>query len=136
MAFNPLDYLKNLVPENTNMFGASPNANMEKMAKMGLLGDGNYKDMLAKANKQSIFQGLLSSGLAYAAQPKNQGYGSALPYLAKAGLAGVQAAQSPYDQMGKDLEMRYKIENLLDNLNKNNLWPNYHDQKLENQILP
>jgi hypothetical protein len=80
MAFNPLDYLKNLVPENTNMFGASPNANMEKMAKMGLLGDGNYKDMLAKANKQSIFQGLLSSGLAYAAQPKNQGYGS-MPYL-------------------------------------------------------
>jgi hypothetical protein len=43
MAFNPLDYLKNLVPENTNMFGASPNANMEKMAKMGLLGDASYK---------------------------------------------------------------------------------------------
>ena len=36
MAFNPLDYLKNLVPENTNMFGASPNANMKKMYDMGL----------------------------------------------------------------------------------------------------
>ena len=110
MTFNPLDYLKNLVPENTNMFGASPNANMEKMAKMGLLGDASYEDMLAKANKQSIFQGLLSSGLAYAAQPKNQGYGSIFPYLAKAGLAGVQAAQSPYDQMGKDAMMSQQLE--------------------------
>jgi hypothetical protein len=109
MAFNPLDYLKNLVPENTNMFGASPNANMEKMAKMGLLGNASYEDMLAKANKQSIFQGLLSSGLAYAAQPKNQGYGSIFPYLAKAGLAGVQAAQSPYDQMGKDAMMNQQL---------------------------
>tara|TARA_R110002110_G_scaffold323137_1_gene535491 strand:+ start:535 stop:2223 length:1689 start_codon:yes stop_codon:yes gene_type:complete len=112
MAFNPLDYLKDLVPKNTNIFGASPNANMEKMAKMGLLGDANYEDMLAKANKQSIFQGLLSSGLAYAAQPKNQGYGSVLPYLAKAGLAGVQAAQSPYDQMGQDAMMNQQLKEM------------------------
>ena len=109
MAFNPLDFLSNLVPENTNMFGASPNANMKKMYDMGLLGDANYKDMLAKANKQSMFQGLLSSGLSYLAQPKNQGYGSALPYLAKAGLAGVQAAQSPYDQMGQDAMMNNQL---------------------------
>ena len=112
MAFNPLDFLSNLVPENTNMFGASPNANMKKMYDMGLLGDANYKDMLAKANKQSIFQGLLSSGLAYAAQPKNQGYGSIFPYLAKAGLAGVQAAQSPYDQMGQDAMMNQKLQEM------------------------
>jgi len=77
------------------MFGASPNANMKKMYDMGLLGDTDYTDMLAKANKQSIFQGLLGAGLSYAAQPKNQGYGSIFPYLAKAGLAGVQAAQKP-----------------------------------------
>ena len=112
MAFNPLDYLKNLVPENTNMFGASPNANMKKMYDMGLLGDTDYKTMLEKANKQSIFQGLLSSGLAYAAQPKNQGYGSIFPYLAKAGLAGVQAAQSPYDQMGQDAMMNQKLQEM------------------------
>ena len=112
MAFNPLDYLTNLVPEGTNMFGASPNANMKKMYDMGLLGDTDYTDMLAKANKQSIFQGLLSSGLSYLAQPKNQGYGSALPYLAKAGLAGVQAAQSPYDQMGQDAIMNQKLQGM------------------------
>ena len=112
MAFNPLDYLKNLVPQNTNMFGASPNANMKKMAEMGLLGDTDYTDMLAKANKQSIFQGLLGAGLSYAAQPKNQGYGSIFPYLAKAGLAGVQAAQNPYDQMGKDAMMNQKLQEM------------------------
>mgnify|MGYP003642352213 FL=1 len=112
MAYNPLDFLKNLVPDNINMFGASPNANMRKMAEMGLLGDANYKDMLAKANKQSVFQGLLNTGLAYAAQPKNQGYGSIFPYLAKAGLAGVQAAQSPFDQMGKDAMMNQQLEEM------------------------
>ena len=112
MAFNPVDFLKNLVPDDANMFGASPNANMRKMAEMGLLGDANYEDMLAKANKQSVFQGLLNTGLAYAAQPKNQGYGSIFPYLAKAGLAGVQAAQSPFDQMGKDAMMNQQLEEM------------------------
>jgi hypothetical protein len=129
MAFNPLDYLKNLVPENTNMFGASPNANMEKMAKMGLLGDASYEDMLAKANKQSIFQGLLSSGLAYAAQPKNQGYGSIFPYLAKAGLAGVQAAQSPYDQMGKDAMMNQQLQEMQRQKEKQDLMSSLYPTK-------
>lgn len=110
MAFNPVDFLKNLVPDDANMFGASPNANMKKMAEMGLLGDANYEDMLAKANKQSVFQGLLNTGLAYAAQPKNQGYGSIFPYLAKSGLAGVQAAQSPFDRMGKDAMMNQQLK--------------------------
>jgi hypothetical protein len=49
MAFNPLDYLKNLVPEGTNMFGASPNANMKKMYDMGLLGDTDYTDYVSKS---------------------------------------------------------------------------------------
>ncbi len=111
MAFNPLDYLKNLIPQNTNMFGASPNANLKQMSEMGLLG-GDYEDMLAKANKQSVFQGLLNAGLSYAAQPKNQGYGSALPYLAKAGLAGVQAAQTPYDQLSTNAMQTQKLQEM------------------------
>ena len=111
MAFN-LDFLKNLVPQGTNIFGAAPSANMKQMAEMGLLGDTDYEDMLKKANKQSMFQGLLASGLSYAAQPKNQGYGSILPYLAKAGLSGMQAAQSPYDQMGKDAIMNQKLQDM------------------------
>ena len=112
MAFNPLDYLKDLVPQNTNMFGASPNANLKQMSEMGLLGDMDYTDMLKKANKQSIFQGLLNTGLSYAAQPKNQGYGSIFPYLAKAGLAGVQAAQSPYDQLTQNAMTSAKLQEM------------------------
>jgi hypothetical protein len=112
MAFNPLDYLKDLVPENTNIFGASPNPNIKKMYDMGLLGKDKYQDMLDKANKQSLFQGLLATGLSYAAQPKNQGYGSIFPYFAKAGLAGVQAARNPYDQMGQDAMMNYKLSQM------------------------
>lgn len=111
MAFN-LDFLKDLVPQGTNIFGAAPSANMKQMAEMGLLGEGNYQDMLDKANKQSLFQGLLATGLSYAAQPKNQGYGSIFPYLAKAGLSGMQAAQSPYDQMGKDAMMNQKLQDM------------------------
>ncbi|MDA9097089.1 hypothetical protein N9J50_02010 [Methylophilaceae bacterium] len=111
MAFN-LDFLKDLVPQGTNIFGAAPSANMKQMAEMGLLGEGKYQDMLDKANKQSLFQGLLASGLSYAAQPKNQGYGSIFPYLAKAGLSGMQAAQSPYDQMGQDAMMNQKLQDM------------------------
>jgi hypothetical protein len=110
MAFNPLDYLKNLVPENTNIFGASPNPNIKKMYDMGLLGKDKYEDVLNKTNRQSVFQGLLNTGLSYASQPKNQNLGSILPYLAKAGLAGVQAAQSPYDQMSKDAMMNQQLK--------------------------
>lgn len=112
MAYNPVDFFKNLIPKNTNIFGASPNANTRKLAEMGLLGNVNYEDMLEKANKQSLFQGLLNTGLAYAAQPKNQGYGSIFPYLAKAGLAGVQAAQSPFDQMSKDAMMNHQLQEM------------------------
>ena len=121
MAFNPLDYLKDLVPQNTNMFGASPNANLKQMAEMGLLGDMDYTDMLKKANKQSIFQGLLNTGLSYAAQPKNQGYGSALPYLAKAGLAGVQAAQTPYDQLSTNAMQTQKLQEMKRTIGERNL---------------
>jgi len=81
------------------------------MSEMGLLG-GDYEDMLAKANKQSVFQGLLNAGLSYAAQPKNQGYGSIFPYLAKAGLAGVNAAQKPYDQQATNAMQTYKLKEM------------------------
>jgi len=109
MAFNPLDYLKDLVPENTNIFGASPNPNIKKMYDMGLLGKDKYEDVLKKTNRQSVFQGLLNTGLSYAAQPKNQNLGSIIPYLAKAGISGAQAAQGRYDQMNKDAMMSQQL---------------------------
>jgi len=112
MAFNPLDYLKDLVPENTNIFGASPNPNIKKMYDMGLLGKDKYEDVLNKTNRQSVFQGLLNTGLSYAAQPKNQNLGSILPYLAKAGISGVNAAQGRYDQMSKDAMMNQQLQEM------------------------
>ena len=64
------------------------------------------------AQQQSMFQGLLGAGLSYLSQPKNQGYGSAVPYLAKAGLSGLQAAQAPYAQLEKDVLMKQKFDEI------------------------
>jgi hypothetical protein len=50
-----------------------------------------------KLKNQALFQGLLGTAATYLSQPKNQGYGSALPYLAKAYLGGMQSSQGVYD---------------------------------------
>jgi len=97
-----LNKAKGMVPENTNIFGASPNPNLKTMYDMGLLGQDSYQNIIDKANKQSMFQGLLNTGLSYVAQPKNQNYGSFVPYAAKALMSGSAAAQQPYDQVSKN----------------------------------
>lgn len=65
-----------------------------------------------KLRNRSLVSGLLTAGLGYLAQPKNQRYGSALPYLGKAGLMGLQAAQQPYDQFAKDMTTAQQITDL------------------------
>ena len=77
-----------------------------KLEDLGLLGEDDLKD----ARKQSIFQGLLGAGLGYLAQPKNQGYGSIAPYLAKAGMQGLQASKAPYEQLTQDALMNQKLK--------------------------
>jgi len=42
---------------------------------------------------QALLSGLIGAGATYLATPKNQGYGSPLPYLAKSYLGGMQASQ-------------------------------------------
>ena len=76
-----------------------------KLQNLGLLEAGD----LEAARKQSIFQGLLGAGLGYLAQPKNQGYGSLVPYLAKAGMQGVEASRAPYKQLTQDALMNQKL---------------------------
>jgi hypothetical protein len=111
---NPLDYLKNLIPENTNIFGASPDSNLKQLSSLGLLGDeAGYKKALESANRQSIFQGLLNTGLSYAAQPQNQNYGTIVPYIAKAGLAGMEAAQKPFDKLASNAMTNAQLKALL-----------------------
>lgn len=61
---------------------------------------------------KSVVQGLLTAGLGYLAQPKTGRYGSALPYLGKAGLMGLQAMQQPYEQFGKDIVTTQKLNDL------------------------
>ena len=67
---------------------------------------------LEEARKQSIFQGLLGTGLAFAAQPQNQNYGSIVPYLAKAGMQGLEASKAPYKQLTQDALMNQKLDEI------------------------
>ena len=70
----------------------------------GLLGAEKYKQL----ENQSNISGLLNTFVNYIAQPKNQGYGSIIPYAAKSYLAGTAGAQGVYDT---------KTKNVLDALN-------------------
>jgi hypothetical protein len=79
---------------------------MGKLENAGLI----TSDDLDKARNRSLVRGLLTTGLGYLAQPKNQRYGSAAPYLGKAGLMGLQAMDSTYDDYLKGFEMSNKIE--------------------------
>jgi hypothetical protein len=65
---------------------------------------------LQKVQNQSLLQGVLGSAATYLAQPKNQGYGSALPYLGKAYLGGMQSSQGAYDQATQNLLTKGKLE--------------------------
>jgi hypothetical protein len=74
---------------------------------MGGILDQNELD---KLKQQSLVQGLLGTAATYLAQPKNQLYGSALPYLGKAFMGGMQQAQGVYDQATQDAIMKQKID--------------------------
>ena len=67
-------------------------------------------DDLDQLRNQSLVRGLLTAGLGYLAQPKNQRYGSAAPYLGKAGLMGLQAMDQPYQDYMKGFEFSTKID--------------------------
>jgi hypothetical protein len=72
---------------NVNIFGAGLPA-----GSSGLLTEDEQK----KLANQSLVQGLLGTAASYLAQPKTGRYGSALPYLGKAYLGGMQASQGAY----------------------------------------
>jgi hypothetical protein len=75
--------------EGMNIFGARPSE-----ALTGIL----TKDQQDKLRNQALFQGLLGTAATYLATPKNLNVGSALPYLGKAFLGGMQSSQGAYDQ--------------------------------------
>ncbi len=109
MAIN-LDFLKGLLPEDTNVFGASPNSNVQKLQQMGLLDE----DALKKARQKSLFQGILGGVVDYVATPKNKNFGSALPYLGSAFKTGMGASQGVYDRLLKEGMNNQQLKQLAD----------------------
>lgn len=85
-----------------NLFGAPP----EYLT--GLLAP----DQTDKLRKQAMTTGLINSAIALIAQPRNQRYGSALPYIGRALMAGQQAGQNVYSNALQGLEMQQKIAEL------------------------
>lgn len=95
--------LEDFIPSGTNIFGARTPTYLE-----GLI----TSDQLKKAQQQSLFQGLLGTAVGYLAQPKTQGYGSAIPYLAKGYLQGMESAQTPFSNLEKDVLMKEKFADI------------------------
>jgi len=117
-----LDSLKDLIPQNTNIFGARTPTYLEGIVS---------PEQLKQAQQQSLFQGLLGTAVGYLAQPKNQGYGSAIPYLAKGYLQGMQSAQSPYSNLEKDVLMKQKFEDLKRSQESRDLLNSLYTQKTD-----
>lgn len=84
------------------LFGGSSQAELLG----GLLGE----DKLNQLRSQATQTGLINAAIGYLAQPKNQRFGSALPYLARAFTAGQQGAQGVYDDALRSWQMQQKID--------------------------
>ena len=79
--------------EGGGLFDNLPNIFMTPdFAQTGILTDEQQKGLRNQATKA----GLLGSALTYFATPQTGNYGSIVPYLAKAGLGGMGAAQDVY----------------------------------------
>jgi len=98
MAF--LDSFSNPL-EGMNVFGARAPSYMDSLLDPATL---------EKVKQQSLVQGLLGTAATYLAQPKNQRYGSALPYLGKAFMGGMQQSQDVYDKATQDYLTKQKFE--------------------------
>jgi len=77
-------------------------------------------------------QGLLTGVLSYLAQPKNQNFGSALPYLARAGLQGVSAAGSSMNRYEQDAMKALQLKEQSRVVNERNKTQTAIDAMIEN----
>ena len=99
-------YLKDIFGTGTNIFGASAGGETDLLVKNGLLSE----DAVEKAQNASLISGLIGTGVAYAAQPKNQGYGSFAPYLAKGFQQGMEQAKQPFAELRSTANSAMKME--------------------------
>ena len=106
-----MDFLKNIFGTGANIFGAGTSMDMDKYEQAGLLEKADYD----KAQDQSLMRGLLGSALGYLAQPKNQDYGSSIPYLAKGFQQGMTQAQEPFTNLQKSADTNAKLNTIITN---------------------
>ena len=99
-------YLKDIFGTGTNIFGASAGGETDLLVKNGLLSE----DAVEKAQNASLISGLIGTGVAYAAQPKNQEYGSFVPYLAKGFQQGMEQAKQPFAELRSTANSAMKME--------------------------
>ena len=99
-------YLKDIFGTGTNIFGASAGGETDLLVKNGLLSE----DAVEKAQNASLINGLIGTGVAYAAQPKNQEYGSFVPYLAKGFQQGMEQAKQPFAELRNTANSAMKME--------------------------
>jgi hypothetical protein len=99
--------------EGMNAFGAGPGARTRSLLDTIDPVTGKpliTQDAIEKANRQSIGTGIVTGLASYLAQPKNKGYGSAVPYLAQSYLQANKAAQAPFqgvaDQYLMDTQLK------------------------------
>ena len=121
MANGLFDYFGNM-----NIFGAAPSGQVQSLLDNKLI----TKEAVERANKQSIGSGLITGLASYLAQPKNQGYGSSAPYLAKAFLNANQAAQVPFTNLPNQYAMDTQIAE-----NKLKLKNQQRDEALKQELL-
>ena len=113
---NNEEWYNNILGSGSNIFGAGASGNTDALTKMGLLAP----DAKANAQSQSLMKGLLGAGLSYMSQPRNKGYGSALPYLGKALQQGMTSAQQPFDQLNKESLQNLQMQKYGAEINKLN----------------
>ena len=99
-------YLKDIFGTGTNIFGASAGGETDLLIKNGLLS----QEAVDKAQNASLISGLIGTGVAYAAQPKNQEYGSFVPYLAKGFQQGMEQAKTPFTELRSTANSAMKME--------------------------
>lgn len=115
-------FLSGLAPKNMTRFGATPSNTLLEMEKLGLLRPNTLED----AEKSSNMTGLLNLGLNYFAQPKNQGHGSILPYLAKAAIPAMSAAQGRYDKVASNSLQNIQLKKMKEEMDDKILRDKYN----------
>jgi len=92
--------------EGMNAFGASPDARTKSLLDAEFI----TPETVEAANRRSIGTGIVTGLANYLAMPKNQGFGSGIPYIAQSYLAANKSAQAPFQRIGDKYAMDTQIK--------------------------